>query len=377
MSVWSFALSLSLAQAPGGAPSAEDLLKKLDTTPGLQQRAKPFEISASLTRLYFGQGRLADARAYAAEALTTARPALEFYGAQRAKLKARAPVSAPPCAPVPGTDESLSSALAAAQALARAKDTAGAVACARKALSGVPEVMLLDGHLRFLAADRAGARAAYDAVVATFDDVPEALYARGALTIDEGPDDVKALEVGLADLDRFLMLAPASPKARSAKALRDRARAGLEAGGLSKLAPVATAEPSPTAGMPALDPATIAAFQSAPKSAEADARHARLIEDGEEALAKGRYQEALDGFKQVMPYQPDNPRLRAAMAWSLVKLGKPMADNVWRVATQAPEAVDALGDRLKAKGDVEGARALWRRLAESVPEYAAKVEAKR
>ena len=199
----------------------------------------------------------------------------------------------------------------------------------------------------------------------------------GALTIDEGPDDVKALEVGLADLDRFLMLAPASPKARSAKALRDRARAGLEAGGLSKLAPVATAEPSPTAGMPALDPATIAAFQSAPKSAEADARHARLIEDGEEALAKGRYQEALDGFKQVMPYQPDNPRLRAAMAWSLVKLGKPMADNVWRVATQAPEAVDALGDRLKAKGDVEGARALWRRLAESVPEYAAKVEAKR
>ncbi|MCU0694965.1 MAG: hypothetical protein MUC96_00395 [Myxococcaceae bacterium] len=377
MSAWSFALALSLTQAPPSAPTPEELLKKLDGTPGLQDRARPFEISASLTRLYFSQGRTKDAQSYARDALATARPALDFYAAQKKQLGAQKPDPTAVCTPDKPKDENLANTLEVAQALAKAKKTAAAVTCARKALSGVPEVMLLDGNLKFLTKDLPGARASYDEVLARFDDVPEAHYARGALTLDEKPDDVKALEAAISDLDTFLSRAPQSAKARHAKALRERADAGLKAGGVSKLAPVAAAEPAPAPGMPVLDQATIAAFQNAPKSAEADARYAKLIEDGEEALAKGRYQEALDGFKQVMPYQPDNPRLRAAMAWSLVKLGKPMADNVWRVATQTPEAVDALGDRLKEKGDVDGAKALWRRLAESVPQYAPKLEAKR
>jgi tetratricopeptide (TPR) repeat protein len=377
MPAWSFALALSLSQAPPSAPTPEELLKKLDGTPGLQDRAKPFEISASLTRLYFSQGRTKDAQAYARDALASAKPALEFYAAQKKQLGAQKADPSVACSPEKPKDENLANTLEVAQALAKAKKTAAAVTCARKALTGVPEVMLLDGHLKFLSKDLAGARASYDEVLARFDDVPDALYARGALTLDEKPDDTRALEAALADLDQFLTRAPQSSKARHAKALKERADAGLKAGGLSKLAPVAAAEPPPAPGMPVLDQATIAAFQNAPKSADADARYAKLIEDGEAALAKGRYQDALDGFKQVMPYQPDNPRLRAGMAWSLIKLGKPMADNVWRVATQNPAAVDALGDRLKQQGDVDGAKALWARLAEAVPEYAPKLEAKR
>jgi tetratricopeptide (TPR) repeat protein len=377
MPVWSFALALSLTQSPPGAPSPEELLKKLDGTPGLQDRAKPFEISASLTRLYFSQGRHKDAQLYAKDALATAKPALDFYAEQKKKLGAQKPAAAAGCTPEKPKDDNLANGLEVARAFAAAKKIPAAVACARRALTGVADLMLLQGHLHFVLKDLTAARATYEDVLVRFDDVPDALYARGALTVDERPDDVKALEAAVADLDQFLTRAAQSPKARHAKSLRDRAAAGLKAGGLSKLTPVAAAEPPPAPGMPVLDPATIAAFQNAPKSADADARYARLIEDGEEALATGRYQEALDGFKQVMPYQPDNPRLRAAMAWSLVKLGKPMADNVWRVATQRPEAVDALGDRLKAKGDVAGAKAVWKRLAESVPEYAPKLEAKR
>lgn len=258
---------------------------------------------------------------------------------------------------------------------ADAKRTAAAVTCARKALNGVPDVLLMDGNARFLSRDLAGARASYDRVATTFSDVPEALYSRGALTLDEEPDDVKALEAAKRDLEGFLAAAPDARQARSARALLDRTKAGIGAGGLSKLTPVPA--PAPATSPPPLDPATIAAFQNAPKTAEGDARFAKLIEDSEEALAKGRYQEALDGFKQVMPFQPENPRLRAGMAWTLVKLGKPMAENVWRVASQTPEAVDALGDRLKAKGDGDGAKALWARLAETVPGYAPKLEGKR
>jgi tetratricopeptide (TPR) repeat protein len=380
MLVWPFALSLTLAQgSPAPAPTPEDLIKKIDAAPDLKGREKPFEISASLTRLYFSQGRTKDAQVYAQDALAAAEPALKFYVEQKNKLGTTpgAPLADAKCDPEKGQEATLANVLDVARRHAEAKRTAAAVTCARKALHGVPDVLLMDGNARFLARDLGGARASYERVAMTFSDVPEALYARAALTLDEKPDDVRALEGAQRDFEAFLAAAPRARQVRNAAALLARTRAGISAGGLSKLTPVPVPAPPPPAGMPVLDPATIAAFQNAPKTAEGDARFAKLIEDSEESLAKGRYQEALDGFKQVMPFQPENPRLRAGMAWTLVKLGKPMAENVWRVASGTPEALDALGDRLKAKGDGDGAKALWTRLAETVPGYAAKLEGKR
>ncbi|MBE2250578.1 MAG: hypothetical protein IAE78_13665 [Myxococcus sp.] len=378
MLAWSLAVSFTLAQgAPAPAPTPEDLIKKIDAAADVKGREKPFEISASLTRLYFSQGRTKDAQVFANEALAAAEPALKFYVEQKKKLGAAppAPLADAKCEPEKPKESNLANGLEVARRHAQANRTAAAVTCARKALSGVPDVLMMDGNARFLARDYAGARAAYERVASTFDDVPEALYARGALLIDQQPDDLKALEQAKRDLEAFLAAAPNARQGRNARALLERTRAGLGAGGLSKLAP--SPAPAPAPMLPALDPATIAAFQNAPKTAEGDARFARLIEDAEEALAKGRYQEALDGFKQVMPFQPENPRLRAGMAWTLVRLGKPMAENVWRVATGSPEALDALGDRLKEKGDGEGAKALWTRLAETVPGYAPRLEGKR
>jgi tetratricopeptide (TPR) repeat protein len=97
----------------------------------------------------------------------------------------------------------------------------------------------------------------------------------------------------------------------------------------------------------------------------------KLIEEGESDLAQGRYQEALDAYKRVVPFQPDNGRAKAGMAWALVGLGRPMADRVWTVAVQAdPSAVDKLGDTLKSKGDEKGAKGVWQKLSASDPNYA-------
>lgn len=380
MSVWSLALSVALAQnaAPPG-PNAEELIKKIDSTPDLKGKEKPFEIASSLARLYFSQGRTKDAQVYAKEALAAAEPALRFYVDQKKALGAGKPTPAAEakCEPEKPKEANLVNLVELAKKQASNGKTALAVTCARKAVAGVPEVLMMDGNASFLARDYASARKAYERVLSTFDDVPEALYARGALTVDEKPDDVKALESAKVDLEAFLAAAPQARQARNAKALLERTKAGIGAGGLSKLAPV----PAPVAAapnmMPALDKATIEAFQNAPSTPETEAKYAKLIEEAEDALAKGQYQEALGGFRQVMPFQPSNPKLRAGMAWSLVKLGKPMADTVWRAALESPEAIDALGDRLKAKGDVEGAKALWTRLAETAPGYAPKLEGKR
>lgn len=383
MSLCSIALSLSLAQGAPAAPNADELIKKIDATPELKGQPKPFEIAASLVRLYFSQGRTKDAQVYAREALASAQPALTFYVDQKKKLgarKAAAPEQAK-CDPDKPKDANLANVLEVAKKHAAQGRTPEAVACARKAVTAVPDVMMMDGHASFLARDYAAARASYERVLTTFDDVPDALYARGALTVDEKPDDVKALEAAKKDLEQFLAAAPSSRHGRSAKALLERTTAGIQAGGLSKVspapAPAAAPVMPPSGGPPPLDQATIAAFQNAPQNAETEARFAKLIEESEDALAHGRYQDALTGFKQVMPYQPSNPRLRAGMAWTLVRLGKPMADTVWRAAIENPDAVDALGDRLKAQGDADGAKALWTRLAETVPGYAPRLEGKR
>ena len=112
------------------------------------------------------------------------------------------------------------------------------------------------------------------------------------------------------------------------------------------------------------------AFQKVPRTAQMESDWAKLVSEAEEHLARGRFQEALAAYKQVMPFQPENPRVRAGMAWTMLKLNRqPMADNVWRVAIQSPQAVKALGEALKANGDLEGSGALRARLKESVPAF--------
>jgi tetratricopeptide (TPR) repeat protein len=365
------------------APSADDLVKKLDATSGLKEKDKPFEISASLGRLYFGQGRYADAQTFFKQAIGGAEEARGLLFAQR-KLAGTKPV--PGAAEVgcePKADVTLVALHDKAKALAAGKNAPGAVACLKAALAPLMELEVMLGHTQFLLRDSGGALFTYNRALETFEANGEARYARAALTLDAFGDDVAALGRAKADFERFLAEAPTSPRAPTAKRLLERTNAAIAAGGLSKanitaeqIAAIAPAAPKGVQP-PVLTKELVDAFQNAPRTPEMENNFAKLISDAEEHLARGRFQDALTAYKQVMPYQPENARLRAGMAWTMIKLNRqPMADNVWRVATQNPDAIVELGDSLKAKGDLDGARAVWSRLKESVPSYAGKLEGK-
>jgi tetratricopeptide (TPR) repeat protein len=366
------------ANANAPAPTADALVQKLDATPGLKEQPKPFEIATSLGRLYLGQGRYLEAKTYYAQAVAVAEPLRALYLKQKA-LVGRKPVPSAGdvgCAPGPALTQAV--VLEKAQALVKAGKAADAYACLRVGIQGLAEAETALGHLHFLVGDAAAALATYDRALATFEANAEARYARGALLLDTKGDDLKALAQAKADLEGFLKEAPTAPQAPQAQRLLVRVDKAIAAGGLSKLAPEVAAAPPPPRqpGMPPmLSKETVEAFQNAPRTAEMEANFAKLVEDAEDHLAHGRYQEALGNYRQVMPFQPDNPRLRAGMAWTMVKLNRqPMADTVWSVAAQTPDAIAALGDTLKAKGDVEGAKAVWQRLKDTVPSYASKLD---
>lgn len=375
-------LLLLLAQgAPTGkAPSADELIQKLDQTAGLREREKPFEIAASLARLYFGQGRYADAQIFYAQAISRTEGARALYLAQRklAGSKALPDVKSLGCEPK--ADSTLASLEPIAKALADKKDAAGATACLKAALVPLMEAEVMLGNAQFLNRDATAAIATYNRALELFDSNVEARYARAAVLLDTQGDDIAVLGRVKTEFERVLADAASSPKAANAKRLLARTNAAIEKGGLSNAGigaqEIATLAPAPRSGQPpVLTKEVMEAFQNAPRTPEMEQNFAKLIDTAEEHLARGRFQEALDSYKQVMPYQPDNARLRAGMAWTMLKLNRqPMADNVWRVASQTPEAVAALGDVLKAKGDGEGAKAVWQRLRETVPLYAPQLE---
>ena len=76
---------------PAAAPSqsAEELLKQLDQTAGLKEKEKTFQVAASLGKLYYGQGRFADALVYLQQAADKAEPLRSFYVTQRKKALAQ------------------------------------------------------------------------------------------------------------------------------------------------------------------------------------------------------------------------------------------------------------------------------------------------
>jgi tetratricopeptide (TPR) repeat protein len=374
---------LAQAPAPSTPPTAADLVQKLDSTAGLKEKDKPFEIAASLGRLYFAQGRYSDAQLFYKQALTTAEDARTLYLAQR---RAVGPKSLPVPASVgcePKADSALAQQLEKIRGLVALKNTPAAVSCLRAALLPVMDVEVMYGNTQFLMGDAAAATLTFTRALETFESNAEARYSRAAVTLDAFGDDVLALGRAKADFERFLQDAPRSPHASNAKRLLARTQAAIGAGGLSKLTVTAEQIPAPApmprqpGQAPVLSKETMEAFQNAPRTPQMQQNFEKLIADAEEHLAHARYQEALDTYKQVMPYQPDNARLRAGMAWTMVRLNRqPMADNVWRVATQAPDAVAELGDMLKAKGDTEQAKAVWQRLKDTVPAYAPKLDGK-
>src|SRR5262245_10330668 len=395
--------------APGAAaPSSDELLKKMDATLDLKTRPKPYEVAAAIGKLYYGRARWADARDFFVQAEKTAEPVRTLFLQQRKQVKGDLPDASTAGCRIAG-DLTVDKAAERARTLAAQKQPGPAAACALAALGPVVDSTTLLGNALALLGDLKGALAAYERVLQIQPRDAAALYGHGAVTFDLKGDDLQALKAARKQLQMSAEIAPSTPQATSARALAERIDQIVAAGGATRFArqqekaraeatavvaaapPMAAApmaappmaapppsQPGPQASGPAAPPQlskeTMEAFQKVEVTPEMKANFARLIEDGEAKLAANKYQDALANYRQVMPYQPENSRLRAGMAWALVGLQRqPMADNVWRVAVSSdPAAVDALGDRLSKAGNKESARAIWTKLQATAPDYASK-----
>ncbi|MBZ4330543.1 tetratricopeptide repeat protein [Corallococcus interemptor] len=364
-------------------PSAEELMKQLDSSEGLREREKTFEIASSLGKLYYTNGRNAEALAYLGQAQAKADGVRSLFLASRKKLgKAAIPTpEAANCGFTPG--QALDAMAAVAQARAKSGDTAGAAACAGAALVPAVDVDVLMGNALYLGGDSAKALKAYERVLEVEPQHEEALYAHSSLLFETQGENLPALGAARQGFDALVQAHPNSQRAPMARELSVRIQEIAKAGGrkkwlqsraedrkvrLSQSTAQAAAMP-PDAPRP-LTPEMVDAVKNTERTPELEAGLTKLVEEGEEHLARGRYQEALANYTRVVPFQPENGRAKAGMAWALVGLGRPMGARVWSVALESDAgAVEKLGDTLLAKGDAKGARALWEKLAQDVPNY--------
>jgi tetratricopeptide (TPR) repeat protein len=383
------------APGQGAPPSANDLLQKLDGVKGLKDQDKPFDVASAVGKLYFGNGRFDDAQLFFRQALAKAEPLRSLFLSQKAKADGKHQALPDPasvgCVKASGQNQALTE---KAQALAAKGQSGAAAACAKVALGPALEVQSLLGDALFLTGDSKGALEQHAQVLAIDPKDPNSLYGHAGVLFDGANDDLKTLALAKAEFTRYLELYPALPHAEMAKAMLQRADQAIAAGGISKLphprltgplparapmqAPMMAGPmqggPMQNGAPPALTQDQIAAVQNTERTPELMEGLQKLIDQGEDALAHGQFQEALDDYKRVVPFQPDNGRAKAGMAWALVGMNRqPMADRIWQVAVGAdPAAVDQLGESLKAKGDTSGAKALWAKLAQTAPDYAAK-----
>ncbi|MCY1047079.1 hypothetical protein OV208_37605 [Corallococcus sp. bb12-1] len=364
-------------------PSAEELMKQLDSTEGLREREKTFEIASSLGKLYYTNGRNAEALSYLAQAQAQSDGVRTRFLALKKKL-GKTPLlslSEANCGFTPG--QTLDAMDAAVQARAKSGDTAGAATCARASLEPVLDVELLRGNALYLQGDSVASLKAYARVLEVEPRHAEGLFSHASLLFETQGENLPALKSAREGFDALVAAHPQSPRAPMARELSQRIEETVKAGGRQKWLASraedrrvrlsqgqAQAAALPSDAPRPLTPEMVDAVKNTERTPELEAGLAKLVDEGEEHLARGRYQEALANYTRVVPFQPENGRAKAGMAWALVGLGRPMGARVWSVALQGDAgAVEKLGDTLLAKGDAKGAKALWEKLSQDVPNY--------
>lgn len=394
---------------PGEAPpTSAELLKQLDALKGSKLKGNPsFSAAAGAGKLYYGNGRFKDSVGYFRQALEKTKPLHDFFLAEENKASGK--VLDPDSVGCHSSSDADTKKLEQkARRFAKEGKHAAAAGCARAALAPALEVRALMGNALFLIGDSAGALKAHREVLQVAPKDPESLYDEAGVLFDSAGDDLGKLHQAEAGFKKYLMLYSTGSHAHSAQALLAQTEKAIAAGGLSKLPhpkttgklPPASAPPmvaqsaggsargpmmggggqsaGPMMGggngaAPALTQAQIDAIRNTKRTPELMKGLAQLMDKGEQALANEKWQDALDDYKRVVPFDPRSGRAKAGMAWALVGMGNPMGNRVWQVAVSAdPAAVDHLGDTLKAKGDADGAKALWTKLAQTAPSYAAK-----
>lgn len=355
----------------GPPPSMEELIGRLDAQKDLKKQDKPFDVSFSIGKLYYQNGRLADALDYLKDAQRKTEPLRKLYVEQKKKAAALKQAVPKTCSIPPSSLEALSE---KANQLAKGGDSAEAAACAFLALAPLQELEGFLSKTLVIQNNFEEALTSFERLLSVFESDVAGHYGRAMVLIETRGNDLASLRVAEKDIQRVLELAPHSYEARQLEPLKSWLPTVIAAGGVDAWAKKRDQDRGSTKGAPSnvapppLSQETMAAFQNAPRTADLMANLEKNIVAAESFLAQGQFQQALDNYKQVMPYQPQNGRVQAGMAWSLVKLNRqPMADRVWNVAvTSNAQEVAKLVETLKSKGDARGASELKSKLDASL-----------
>jgi tetratricopeptide (TPR) repeat protein len=250
---------------------------------------------------------------------------------------------------------------------------AEALACSREALRPVLMAHARRGNSFYLIGNAAEAVKEHERVLEIDPDNAESLFFRGAILFDTQGDNVPQLKAAQASWEHFLATSPDSPRAKAVKEMLAQLNQAIAVGGVSKL-PRPAEDDAPPAGTggpsaPPLDPSAMQAMQGTEVKPEDIPAYDQILTEAATLLGAGKVDDARGQLVRVFPLvmaKPDKfpapvrARAKALMGLYMQGKGAPMAGPLLaQAAGEAPEAVDALGDGLKAQGDVAHAKALW------------------
>lgn len=353
------------AVAPDGGigdpgTDTKSLLATVESMKGqLKDKPRGFNVSAALGNLFYDNGKFIDAIEYYGDALDRAAPAekrlTELAAAGQLDPKAAVPESCKLDHPTKddlaqGNKARALEEIVAAAATLAPTDPAGEAACL-----GQLRLILANTHARrgnswYLVGNADKARTDHTIALALDPVNPEALFFSGALALENAHGDPAKLAVGKAFWEKLLKVAPDHPRAQIVKETLPRVdqlfgpNAGHGGMDMAGHPPIEGQDAAPGgAAAPQLPAGMAEAMSNVQHTPEMEARLDKTTADGEALLQQGRYQEALDTFKQVMPLRPSG-KIALDLGIALRELGKPTAERVLTQATRMPG-----GDPTRAK----------------------------
>ena len=366
----------------------------------LKDKPKTIEITVALGSLYYDNGRYLDAIDFYRQAIAQGQQlAADFQAIASADAKVQpADLKAAGCDR--DTIRDSDPMMVRAKQLQAEGKKAFALACAREAVRPVVMAHQRRGNAFYLIGNPTEAVKEHDAALAIDPDEPESLFFRGAIIFDTRGDDVAALKTAQASWEKFLRVAPDSPRATAVKQMLPKLAEAIRLGGTSKLPqPAAVADEAPPdqsatgAPMaPALNQGAADAIMNTEVTPELVDGFGKILDQATAQLAKGDIDGARSNIVRVFPFvmadiqkgankipAPVRARAQALMGLYMSQKGAPMGGMMLQQAAAADaKSVDALGDALKADGDAAHAHALWQALEQNAPDYAhsAKIDQK-
>ncbi len=353
------------ATSDGGAVADQSsdmksLLATVESMKGqLKDKPRGYNVSSALGNLFYDNGKFIDAIEYYSDALERAAPAEKRITelALAGKLDPKAVVPESCRLDRPTKDDvaqgnkvkALEEIVAAATALAPTEPTSEA-ACLGQLTLILANLHARRGNSWYLVGNSDKARTDHTIALALDPSNPEALFFSGALALETAHGDPVKLAAGKAFWEKLLKVAPEHPRAQIVKETLPRVdqlfgpnanQGALAMGGHPPME--GQAAPADTAAAPQLPAGMAEAMSNVQRTPELEAQLDKTTADGEALLQQGKWQEALDTFKQVMPLRPSG-KIALDLGIALRELGKPTAERVLTQATRMPG-----GDPVRAK----------------------------